>query len=434
MVEVSPLLYAVVAAIATDPRPVEAAASVSAALGRRVTADNVEYLAATKLRPLGLMDDAAVAVPSRSTLALTLRAGVVPASVVRWLASGLRGFFLPPVVVVVLAAVAAFDTWLVSHGLGSALREVTARPTMTLTVIGLTLVGGAFHELGHAAASRYAGARPGVIGVGIYLLWPVFYNDLNDSYRLDRAGRLRCDLGGVYFNAVFVLVLGAVYSVTGGEILLLAVAVQHVAIVQQFLPFARLDGYYVISDLAGVPDLFRYVRPVLRSLRPGRPAPEVATMKPRVRAVVIAWVLVTVPLLILCAVVLIVRLPAVMAAAWRASVLNGHALVAGVEGRDPGAAAVALVSLVLVAVPFVGLFAAVAAEVRGRFRHPRAEPGAGPDVAVHAWADAVVAVEESQIAFEDRWDAASDLASSLLWLDPADRWLPLPDQGELAPS
>jgi putative peptide zinc metalloprotease protein len=44
-----------------------------------------------------------------------------------------------------------------------------------------------------------------VIGVGIYLVWPSFFTNVTDSYRLSRAGRLRTDLGGVYFNAVFIV-------------------------------------------------------------------------------------------------------------------------------------------------------------------------------------------------------------------------------------
>jgi hypothetical protein len=40
------------------------------------------------------------------------------------------------------------------------------------------------------------------MGVGIYLVWPAFYTDVTDAYRLPRRSRLRVDLGGLYFNAV----------------------------------------------------------------------------------------------------------------------------------------------------------------------------------------------------------------------------------------
>ena len=75
---------------------------------------------------------------------------------------------------------------------------------LVLTFV-LTAASAGFHEFGHAAACRYGGAKPGVIGGGIYLVWPVFFTDVTDSYRLDRRGRLRTDLGGLYFNMLFSL-------------------------------------------------------------------------------------------------------------------------------------------------------------------------------------------------------------------------------------
>ena len=84
------------------------------------------------------------------------------------------------------------------------------------------VVATAFHEFGHASACRYGGARPGVMGVGFYLVYPAFYCDVTDAYRLNRAGRLRTDLGGVYFNGIFALLAGAVYFATGQEAALLA--------------------------------------------------------------------------------------------------------------------------------------------------------------------------------------------------------------------
>ena len=51
--------------------------------------------------------------------------------------------------------------------------------------------------------------------------------------------------------------------------LLLTALVLQLQMLQQLIPVVRFDGYYVLSDLAGVPDLFARVGPVLRSLRPG---------------------------------------------------------------------------------------------------------------------------------------------------------------------
>ena len=41
------------------------------------------------------------------------------------------------------------------------------------------------------------------------------------------------------------------------------IAIQHVLVLQQLTPWLRLDGYYIVSDLTGVPDILSRVRPAL---------------------------------------------------------------------------------------------------------------------------------------------------------------------------
>ncbi len=136
------------------------------------------------------------------------------------------------------------------------------------------------------------------MGVGLYLVWPAFYCDVTDAYRLNRAGRLRTDLGGVYFNAIFALLAGAVYFATGEEAALLAAVVQHIILLQQLLPLLRFDGYYVLTDLTGVPDILSRIKPIFRSLVPGRSHdPRVAELKPWVRIVVTTYLLILLPVL-----------------------------------------------------------------------------------------------------------------------------------------
>src|SRR6202044_2816579 len=88
---------------------------------------------------------------------------------------------------------------------------------------------------------------------------------VTDSYRLSRTGRLRTDLGGLYFNAVFMLALAGLYVATTNQVLLLVIALTHLEMLEQLLPFVRFDGYFILSDLVGVPDLFARIGPVVRS-------------------------------------------------------------------------------------------------------------------------------------------------------------------------
>ena len=80
-----------------------------------------------------------------------------------------------------------------------------------LLVFALAVFSAGFHEFGHAAATRYGGGTPGGMGMGIYMVWPAFYTDVTDAYRLPRRDRLRVDLGGLYFNAVVAVATLAVW-------------------------------------------------------------------------------------------------------------------------------------------------------------------------------------------------------------------------------
>ena len=88
-------------------------------------------------------------------------------------------------------------------------------------------------------------------------------------------------------------------------------------ILQQLLPLLRLDGYYVVSDLTGVPDILSRLRPILRSLIPGRPPePAVEALKPWARAAVSAYVIALVPVFALLLVLLVISAPRLFATAW----------------------------------------------------------------------------------------------------------------------
>ena len=136
-------------------------------------------------------------------LALKLRAALVPERVVNAITKVFKPLFFPPVVLAVLAGLAALDVWLFAyHGVAQSLRQVLYSPALLMMVLGLVILSAAFHECGHATACAYGGARPGVMGAGLYIVWPAFYTDVTDAYRLPRHARLRTDLGGLYFNAV----------------------------------------------------------------------------------------------------------------------------------------------------------------------------------------------------------------------------------------
>src|SRR6478672_8968679 len=358
-IQLTPLLYLVRAGVDGKRSYEEVAERVTAAYGRTVTSDNVRSLVDGQLRPNGLVTKADGSQPevrkSNPLLALRFKYAVTDPERTRRLTAPFARLFNPVVVVAVMVAFAAVCWWVfMEKGLASATYQAFDKPGLLLLVVAITILSAGFHEFGHAAAARRGGATPGVMGAGIYLVWPAFYTDVTDSYRLGRGGRVRTDLGGLYFNAIVAVIVAGVWWATRYDALLLHVATQILQMVRQLTPLVRFDGYHVLADLTGVPDLFHRIKPTLLGVLPWRwKPPETRVLKPWARAVVTLWVVVVVPMLAFSLFTMVLTLPRILGTA-RASVekqstLLGHAWGDGdfLEVAARGIAIVAVVFPVL---------------------------------------------------------------------------------------
>ncbi|HWG95220.1 MAG TPA: hypothetical protein VNU66_13470, partial [Mycobacteriales bacterium] len=368
--QVTPLLYALLACL-DGARDAEALAdALGERTGRLVTAADVEQLLESRLRPQGLLADAAGSAPAvrraSPLLALRLKVVVTDPAVTARLTAPFAALFRPWVVLPVLVAFAATVWWaLLERGLAGAAHQAFHEPGLLLLVFALTVASAGFHELGHAAACRYGGATPGAMGAGLYLVWPAFWTDVDDSYRLSRWGRLRVDLGGLYFNALVTVAVAAAALATGTDALLLVVATQLLQMARQLAPFVRADGYHLLADLTGVPDLFAHVKPTLLGLLPTRwGRPEGRVLRPWARVVVTAWVLVTVPLLIGLLCLLVVLLPRLVATAWSGLGAQSGRLAADLADGDVVMAAARLLGLLGLVFPAVAVSYLLARVVR----------------------------------------------------------------------
>jgi putative peptide zinc metalloprotease protein len=322
VVQMKPMLFALAEEVDGQRTYEEVGTALSHRIERGVTGEMAEMLIEEQLRPLGIV------APKEGEhqelrkvdplLALKFRAAVLPDRLVHAITTVFRPLFLPPVMAIAIAAFVGLDVWLFFvHGISQSLRHTLYNPALMLALLGGVVLATAFHEIGHATGCRYGGAKPGVMGVGIYIVWPAFYTDITDAYRLGKWGRLRTDIGGMYFNAIFALAIGGAYALTGFEPLLLLVVLQTFAIVQQSLPFLRLDGYYIISDLTGVPDILMRIKPVLASLVPWRAADErVKELKPWVRVAVTSYIALLVPVLVLMFALMVINAPRLFATGW----------------------------------------------------------------------------------------------------------------------
>ena len=355
------LLYLVLEAADGTRNVEEIAQYAGAGSGRLVTAENVRTLMDSQLLPMGLLRLADGSEPevrkADPLLGMRFRYTVTDPERTRRITAPFAALFNPLIVVAVTATFLAACWWLLMvKGLGSATHEAFANPALVLLIFAVTILSAGFHEFGHAAAARKGGATPGAMGAGLYLVWPAFFTDVTDSYRLGRGGRLRTDLGGLYFNAIVAVAIMGLWWATGFDALLLVVVTQVLQMVRQLLPLVKYDGYHILADATGVPDLFQHIKPTLLGLLPWRRGrAENKVLKPWARAVVATWVLVTVPLLLFTLMMMVVSLPRLLATAWDSAAQQQEVLAASLSAGDPAGAAVRVLAIAAVALPMLGM-------------------------------------------------------------------------------
>ncbi len=157
------------------------------------------------------------------------------------------------------------------------------------------------HELGHAYTATRFGCRIPSMGVSFLVMMPVLYTDTSGAWRLtSRKQRLMIDCAGVTVElmiagvATMAWVLlpdGMVRSVA----FILATTSWVMSLAINLNPFMRFDGYYVLSDWLGVPNLqpraFALGRWRLREMlfALGDEAPEQVPDRLRRGMIVYAW-------------------------------------------------------------------------------------------------------------------------------------------------
>jgi putative peptide zinc metalloprotease protein len=360
MIQLTRLLYLVLKAIDGQRDHAQIAALVSAGYGRSVSAANVEALV-ERLRPLGLVRGGNGFEPqvrrSNPLLALRFRYVVTDKRRTERITRPFARLFGPLPVVGFVAAFVYLCWWLLfDKGLASAAYEAFHKPGFLLLVFGVTVLSAGFHEFGHAAAARYGGSTPGAMGMGYYLFWPAFYTDVTDSYRLGRGGRIRTDLGGLYFNAIVAVATVVIAELTGYDALLLVVATQILQMVRQLLPTIRFDGYHVLADLTGVPDLYHHIKPTLTGLLPWHwKDRQNRALKLWAQAVITVWCLTVVPLMLVMLTMTVVTLPRVLATARASAEEQWRMLVGGWHDADLVEVLARGLAIIALALPLLGL-------------------------------------------------------------------------------
>ncbi|HSH79895.1 MAG TPA: hypothetical protein VLA19_15320, partial [Herpetosiphonaceae bacterium] len=377
-----PELFYHVAAAADGSRTLsEMAAVVSAATGRPLTDDHVRLIIAAKLIPKGIVAAAdQPGVPgavsrrtnaARPPLGMRLRTRMISPRFIDPITRVLQILFYPPVLVVVLAVIGAAHAWVYFvHGLAANVNDLLAILRMLPLLVPFNILAAAFHELGHAAVLRYGGGQTRGIGAGLYLIYPVFFTDVTDNYRLGRWARVRTDLGGFYFTLIFALGMIGLYLLTGRQIFLYVVLLLNFEILSQSLPYVRFDGYWVLADLTGIPDFFSQMGAFVRAILPlpwwrGYRLPK---LKGWVQLIFGVYILVTVPLLAYLLIRLVKSIPQIVTVTWSTLAAELPRLQTALQANDLLGVASRGLNLALLALPIGGMLLIVANLGRTAFK------------------------------------------------------------------
>ncbi len=343
----------------------EIASAVSNSSQWQMNADDARFLVMERLAPIGMVvvsDDVSdlptLPQSAPSLLRLGLRRGVISADTIEPVARRLQHLFNPLVLIPIALAGLLGHAWMyLDRGIGGLLTSTLYTPGLLLVIFVMAILPGFWHEFGHASALRYGGGRARSIGVGIYIMDPAFYTDVTDSYRLGRWGRVRTGLGGIYFDLILSSVFIAAYALTGAQVLLALVVLSNINTLYQFFPLVRLDGYWILADLTGVPDFYSMMGSFVRSVVPlkrwkGQRLPD---LKPWVRAVFGLYTVVAIPGMLVFMVILLRRVPGILNMVWDAFRQNATDIPAAWQDADWLTVAALCSQVLLLSVSLIGL-------------------------------------------------------------------------------
>jgi putative peptide zinc metalloprotease protein len=137
--------------------------------------------------------------------------------------------------------------------------------TNSTVVLAILICSFLLHEMGHVVSCYHYGLKPGHLGFGFYMLRPVLFTDMSDGWQLNRRQRSVTALAGMYFQLLMLLPLSLWLIIDSGNSLAkLSLMVVAGATVSNLNPFLRFDGYWILTDLMGVPNIHFRVRQILK--------------------------------------------------------------------------------------------------------------------------------------------------------------------------
>ena len=114
-----------------------------------------------------------------------------------------------------------------------------------------------FHEFGHVTATEFFGAKQNGIGGGFYIFTPVYFADVSDIWKLPKNQKIVVSLSGVYFELIICSLYVSLGLLLKNEFIILVGSLIFIKTLYNLIPFLRSDGYWILTDLLQIPNLYK---------------------------------------------------------------------------------------------------------------------------------------------------------------------------------
>lgn len=113
------------------------------------------------------------------------------------------------------------------------------------------------HELGHGITCKYFGGKVGKIGVAFILFNPAMYCDISAVREFkEKYKQVLSSSAGFIVNAIYVGVFSVLYYFYPCNFFKVLIILSATSILINAIPFIRLDGYWILSFLTGIQNLY----------------------------------------------------------------------------------------------------------------------------------------------------------------------------------
>jgi putative peptide zinc metalloprotease protein len=189
------------------------------------------------------------------------------------------GFVIFSAMSILLASFILLANWQDAKASVSSLYRFSAVPLIILVVF---LVIGA-HEFAHGLTCKHFGGHVHEIGFLLMYFQPAFYCNVSDAWLFpQKSRRMWVGFAGPYFELFLWSLAIFTWRVTAPEtwpsaVATIVIATSGIKTLLNFNPMIKWDGYYLLSDWVGIPNLrtkaFQYIGDKLRRLWAGTFAP-----------------------------------------------------------------------------------------------------------------------------------------------------------------